>query len=397
MKNISKLDKNNCTGCRMCEQICPVKAINMIENEEGFIEPQIDKQKCIDCGLCFKRCPQLNRKNIKTQPDVYAVRLKSLKEQMESSSGGAFVAIAKAVLKQEGVVFGCAFSKDLIAEHIKVDNLEDLKKLKGSKYVQSNVKDTYKEVEKYLKNDKKVLYSGSPCQIAGLQAYLSKEYKNLLTVDIICHGVPSPKLFERYKDWLEKKYKAKLKWYDFRNKEKKLLGYNAKMVFEKNKKILVKYKNASLDPYYQSFLNAYTYRECCYNCLYANENRISDFTIADFWGIEQAHPEFNDKRGISLLIVNTQKAKEIFKEEIKNNLDYVKSTMNKASEKNMNLKKPTKRPQQRDYAYQNIDNQNFKKYAKTSLEFRKQLKKILLDIIPEKLKIQVKDLLRSYR
>ena len=198
MENISKLNKNNCTGCRMCEQICPVNAIKMIENKEGFIEPVIDKTKCINCGLCSKRCPQLNEiKREDYKMEVYAAKNKNIEEQKSSSSGGVFSVLANYVLENNGIVFGCAFNDNLIAEHIGIEDKNELYKLRGSKYVQSNTKNTFKDVKENLENSRMVLYSGTPCQIAGLKQFLGKEYDNLYTVDLVCHGVPSPKLFKK--------------------------------------------------------------------------------------------------------------------------------------------------------------------------------------------------------
>ena len=393
IENVDEMNKNKCTGCRTCEQICPTGAIFMTENKEGFIEPNVDKEKCINCSKCVVNCPQLNKKEVKNTANVYAVKLKKQEEQMESSSGGAFVAIAKKILENKGIVYGCAFLDDLKAIHIKVNNEKDLKKLKGSKYVQSNTRNTFKEVKEFLKNNQKVLYSGTPCQIAGLKSYLGRDYKNLVTVDFVCHGVPSPKLFEKYKEWLEKKNKAKLKSYYFRDKEKNLWGLNSKMVFSKNGQDIISYKRALLDPYYKSFLKGYTYRECCYDCLYANQNRISDFTIADYWGIETEHPDFQDEKGVSLLMANTEKANTFFEKNVKEEVEYVKSNIEKAAKKNMNLNRPFIRPIQRNYAYIGIEEEDFDLYAKKSLKFRKNVKDVIGEKIPRSLKKKVKKLI----
>ena len=390
LKNVGEMNKNRCTGCRACEQLCPTKAISMNINKEGFIEPHVDKNKCINCRKCVIQCPQLKEKTeIKNESNVYAVKLRNSSEQIESSSGGAFVAIAKVILNLGGIVYGCAFSDDLKAIHIRIENEKELIKLKGSKYVQSDTNYTYIEVKKDLENNKIVLYSGTPCQIGGLNAYLGKEYKNLITVDFVCHGVPSPKLFEKYKQWIEKRNNGKLTFYNFRDKEKNLWGLNSKLVLEKNNKIVKIYQRASLDPYYKSFLKGYTYRECCYNCRYANKNRVSDFTIADYWGIEKEHPDFYDKKGVSILIVNTNKAQELFNK-VKEYIEFIESTMEKASRKNVNLNRPFFRPKQRDYAYIGIDDMEFEKYSKKSLNFKKDLKDIISSKIPNKVKQKLK-------
>lgn len=386
LTNIDNMNKNNCTGCRACEQLCPVNAIEIVENKEGFLEPHVNKDKCIKCKLCVNKCPQIQNKDITNNTKVYAAKLKNEKEILESSSGGAFAAIAKAVLNRNGVIFGCAFSDDLVAEHISIKDEKELSKLKGSKYVQSDTKHTYSEVKKLLEKDINVLYTGTPCQIAGLKAYLGKEYKNLFTVDFVCHGVPSPKLFKKYKKWLEEKNKAKLIEYYFREKEKNSWGLNSKMVFSNNNKKFVKYQRAKLDPYYSSFLKGHTYRECCYKCKYANRKRISDFTIADFWGIEKVHPEFKDEKGISMIIVNTEKAENIFNNSIKEQLNLIESNIENAAKHNLNLNQPFSRNNQRNFVYIDIDKKNFKVYSKENLKFKKDFKEVLKKYIPKKVK-----------
>ena len=393
MKNINKLDKNNCTGCRMCEQICPVKAIEMIENEEGFIEPKVSQEKCIDCGLCFKRCPQLNdvNSNRLDKIEVYAAKNKNIKEQKESSSGGIFSVIANYVLENNGIVFGCAFNSNIVAEHIAIKIKDELYKLRGSKYVQSNTNNTYTEVKRYLDNNKLVLYSGTPCQIAGLKAALNKDYVNLITADLVCHGVPSPKLFKKYINYLEEKYKSKIKSFEFRNKEKNGWGYTAKIVFFNEKKL---YINANLDSYYKSFLKSYTFRDVCYNCKYATTERISDITLADYWGIQNKIPDFYDEQGISAIIINTQKGKNLFSKLCKDIL-YIKSDIVSVKEENQNLKYPSNKDDIRKTVYIGIDNKSFVRYSKENLKYRKDLKDILKNRIPSNLKRLLKKLLLS--
>lgn len=389
--NIEILNKKMCTGCRMCEQICPVKAIKMEENKEGFIEPIVDKKTCIKCGLCAKRCPQLNSiiDNNSKIIDVYAAKNKNIEEQKTSSSGGIFSVLAKFVLNKNGKVYGCTLNDQLDIMHIGISKQEELSKIKGSKYVQSNTENTFNEVKEDLKNDKLVLYSGTPCQIAGLKAFLGKEYSNLITVDLVCHGVPSPKLFKAYLKWLEKKNKSKIKTYEFRNKEKNAWGLTAKIVFENGK---VKHIKAETDPYYKTFLDSKTYREVCYNCKYANESRVGDITLADYWGIEKEHPNFYDENGVSALLINTLKGKGIF-EQLKENIDIERSTIEKVANKNGNLKYSSKRSTVRDKAYEQVNFLKFEKGMKENLNFKvKKLDKIK-SIIPHGIKVKIKKVL----
>ena len=391
MKNILELDKKSCTGCRMCEQICPVKAIKMVENNEGFIEPVVDNNKCINCGLCAKRCPQLNNildENSRTI-EVYAAKNKNIEEQKTSSSGGIFSVLSNYVLDKNGKVYGCTLDENLTVKHIGISNKAELDKIKGSKYVQSNTENTFKEVKEDLRNDKLVLYSGTPCQIAGLKAFLGKEYNNLITVDLVCHGVPSPKLFKAYLKWLENKNDSKIKTYEFRNKEKNAWGLTAKIVFENGK---IKYVKAETDPYYKTFLDSKTYREVCYNCKYANENRVGDITLADYWGIEKEHPEFYDENGVSAILINTIKGKEIF-EKVRENIEVERSTLEKVARKNGNLTHSSKRDVVRDNAYEQVNFLQFEKGMKKNLNFKvKSLDKIK-SIIPHKVKVKIKKVL----
>ena len=392
MANISILDKKNCTGCRTCEQICPFNAIKMVENKEGFIEPLIIKEKCTNCSVCSKICPQLNDVQIKRleKIEAYAGKNRNTEIQKQSSSGGIFSALAEYVLDNNGVVYGCAFNENMNAEHIRIETKEELYKLRGSKYIQSNTKNTFKDAKNQLEKSKMVLYSGTPCQIAGLIAFLGKEYANLVTIDLVCHGVPSPKLFEKYKDWLEEKNNSKVVSYDFSNKEKNGWGVNAKFILENGK---VKYFKAEIDPYYKSFLNSTTYRESCYKCKYSNTNRIGDITLADYWGIDKIHPDFYDEKGISAILVNTQKGKN-FLEKLNKELILLKSKVENVSKQNHNLTKASIRNDIRNGAYKDIDNFTFKKYIKRNLKFKKNLIDIIKNIIPKSIKQRIKNTLR---
>lgn len=223
MSTIEELEKKECCGCSSCAQKCPTGAISMIENEEGFLYPSIDKEKCINCGLCSKVCPQLKTIEKKEDyPKAYAMRNQNLNDLKESSSGGIFSVIANYVLENGGVVFGAQYTDDFKVEHVGVENKDKLNLLRKSKYVQSDINSTYKEVESNLKKGKMVLFTGTPCQVYGLKSYLMVEYENLILCDLICHGVPSPKAFQKYLGEFEKKNKKVIS-YDFRTKDKPFL------------------------------------------------------------------------------------------------------------------------------------------------------------------------------
>lgn len=214
MEKITEL----CTGCRACEQVCAHHAITFGEDKEGFQVPVINAKICVDCGLCQKRCPQ-NTETVKFPvKDVYAARDKDNEEIHRSASGGVFAVAARHILSNGGYVVGAAYENHYEVSHILINDLSDLAKLQSSKYVQSNTQDTYSRVKELLNAGNTVLYSGTPCQIGGLKAYLHKDYENLVTMEVICHGVPSPKLFQRYIRWTEKRLKGKLLFFDFRDK-----------------------------------------------------------------------------------------------------------------------------------------------------------------------------------
>lgn len=395
-KTIDLMNKHyKCTGCETCKNVCPVKAIGMIENDEGFLEPVVDYKKCVDCGLCSKKCPQLNDIEVKRSdsPIAYAVKNKNLNEQLKSSSGGAFSVLANEVLEKKGTIYGAAFDENLKLEHVRVDNCKELSKLRGSKYVQSKLENVYENIKRDLKEGKFVLFVGTPCQVAGIKSYFENQYENLLLIDLVCHGVPSQKLFSKYIKWLENKNKSTVEIYEFRNKEKNKWGWTSKIKVKfKNGK--EKYISAKLDPYYKSFGNETTYREVCYDCKYSNINRMGDITIGDYWGIEKIHPEFYDENGVSAVIVNTEKGKKFFST-VKNKIEYIETDIEKIKIKNNNLKEPTKRKVDRNCIYDGIDDIEFGKYSKKKLNFKKEYKDILKNMIPVYIKKELKKYVKN--
>lgn len=375
-----------CTGCRACEQLCPKQCISMKSNKEGFLTAEIDENVCIHCGLCQKRCPQNNMPDKHNPIKVLAVRYKKDKELKNSASGGAFVALAHRVLEQEGVVFGAAYGEDWKVGHIAVRKEEDLYKLQGSKYVQCDTLHTYLEVKTLLNEGRKVLFSGTPCQIAGLRSFLRKDYDNLLTIDLICHGVASPKLFQKYIEWLGIETKGKILYYNFRDKSGGWgLGYKAKV----KTKTKTKTKTANLDPYYYHFLKGDTYRECCYRCRYCTQERISDMTVGDYWGIEREHPKFYSTKGVSVMLLNTEKALNCF-EQAKSMFYIQESTFKQASRNNHNLLSPTKRTLLRDTVYNQLDDRNTEEYFNTVLKTPNRFVDKLKGLLPMRMKLILK-------
>ncbi len=298
--------KFKCTGCEACKNVCPHNAIQMLESEEGFLYPHIDKEKCTECNLCRKICPA-NKvyQNEYQEPEFYAVKSLEEMDRKNSSSGGIVCAIAKDILKENGVVYGVAL-KEKEAKHIRISKVEDLEKIMGSKYVQSKMDDILKEVKNDLEEKKKVLFTGTPCQIEGLQSYLGKKYENLICLSIICHGVPSPKVWKQY---VEEK-KESLKNINFRNKDFGWHKFSMLYQYENGTAEIVPFTE---DIYMQGFLKNYFLRESCYNCqMRFDKKNCADIIIGDFWGIENVFPEMDDDKGISAVILNSAKGKEIF-------------------------------------------------------------------------------------
>ena len=362
MNNISLLEKNRCTGCQSCSMICPHHCIEMQENQEGFLYPTIDLERCTNCGVCVKRCPILTPlEQSSYKQEAFGLILKDSALLERSASGGAFAGLACQILKEGGVVFGAAYDNNLVVEHIGISSQDELHRLQGSKYVAGNAKDSFLQVRDLLRNEKKVLFSGLPCQIAGLRAFLGRGHANLVTVDLICHGVPSQKLFSKYLDWLGKRTGGRIVYYGFRDKD--VAGWSCGGKFKTKTKTKTKTMEAGCDPYYASFLRGETYRESCYNCQFAKMERVGDLTVGDFWGVEKFYPSVDRSNGVSVVLVNTQKGKELFQ----GLQDFWHSFPCKAEEireRNTNLNHPTVRPAIRDVIYDGLDEKDGKEFFK---------------------------------
>lgn len=299
-----------CTGCHACENICKLNAIEMEYDVEGFLYPKIDNRKCVDCGLCKTVCPVSNKKEMKSAyiPNGYAAWHRDDTKRMKGSSGGAFGAFAEYIINNNGVVFGAAFDKNYHVSHIMVDCLADLDNLYGSKYVQSELGDIFKIVKKCLIEKRMVLFSGTPCQVAGLQSYLKEEYDNLYTVDIICHGVPAPRIWDRFVEEKKNEYSSEIEKISFRDKRDGWKEFGTSIRFVDGREYYVPHY---WETYMKGFLLNMFLRPSCSNCQFKTTKRNCDITLADFWGIENTNPElFNDK-GVSLVICQSEKGREL--------------------------------------------------------------------------------------
>lgn len=345
--------KNTCCGCTACQSICPQHAITMQLDENGFIYPHIAHEKCINCKLCKKVCSYQNSLPSISDKNVF-VALSQNTDLSTSASGGLFASLAQSVLNDNGIVYGSAMlyeREQLHVRHIKATSIDQLNLLKGSKYIHSNMQGIFPDVLTELKQGKTVLFSGTPCQVAGLKGFLQKDYSNLYTIDIICHGVPSEQLFQQYIAFEENKHNAKITSFRFRDKKQgwKLHG---SMTFNTNKTFHFEPEESS---YYQLFLNSYTYRENCYSCPYASEHRPGDITIGDYWCIELVHPELLIEnggpiaplKGVSCMIVNNNIGNELLSQ-YGSGIKHWKSSYENASKYNRQLTAPSQLKEERD-------------------------------------------------
>lgn len=305
-----ELRTENCYGCTACKMICPANAITMTENEKGFLYPQIDENKCIDCGMCRQVCSEQIKQALPHQ--TYIAKLKNEASRQMSRSGGVFVAISNVILRQGGTVYGAVLNDKFEVEHMRAATYDARDKMRGSKYVQSNMRDMYCYVEKDLEKGL-VLFSGTPCQVAGLNKYLhckGKSTDNLFTIELICHGVPSVKIWRDLIHYYENKKGEKLKGAVFRNKL--IGGWNSHYTtFSFSDKQII-------DIYYRNiFYSNLTLRDSCYACEFAKMERVSDFSIGDAWGVEKYNPEFYDSKGVSIVLLHTKKAEKLFEEAVK--------------------------------------------------------------------------------
>lgn len=342
------VSSETCTGCGACVVVCPKSCIRMVPDAEGFAVPVIDEDSCVGCGLCERRCPEMHREMFNSRDQVsYALKWRSISPAIErSASGGAFFALALTVLEQGGAVYGAAFDKSYAVRHIRARTKDELTKIQGSKYVQSDIGSTYLEVAKDLSEGRQVLFSGTPCQIAALYACVKGDSENLYTVDVVCHGVASPELFSKYLEWVNEKY-GRLREYSFRSKR---FGWGNVVRIEGERR--QRYVSSS-DPYNKAYMGGACYREVCYKCKYAQQSRVSDITICDFWGIQSQHPDFYRKDGVSGVLVNSDHGSALFKR-VWNRCEVLRVDFGSIAAHNGNLKAPSKRPPVRGDLYKGI-------------------------------------------
>lgn len=305
---INLADKKDCCGCSACVQICPKQCISLKEDKEGFLYPVVDKSSCIDCGLCEHVCPVINHSAPKKPVATLAAVNSNEKTRLASSSGGMFTLLAESIIDNGGVVFGGAFNENWEVEHIYIENKEELCKLRGSKYVQSYIGENYKQARAFLNAGRKVLFSGTPCQIAGLKRFLRKDYKNLKTVDFVCHGTPSPMVWRKYLEEISLEHNvAKITDIQFRDKTKGWKEFSLSIKYVDKEGIQNVFKETlNENIFMRCFLSDLCLRPSCYACPARSGRSNSDITLADLWGAEHICPDLDDDKGISLLLLRNK-------------------------------------------------------------------------------------------
>lgn len=351
-------EKKDCCGCNACYNICPQNCIIMKPDKEGFSYSKIDTKKCIECGLCAKVCPIKNANQHNTgEPDAYACINLNEEMRLKSSSGGIFILLAKKILAKGGIVYGAAFNSNAEVEHIRIEKESDLWKILGSKYLQSNMSITPKKVKEDLNRNQVVLFSGTPCQCAGLKRFLGKNYDKLYIIDFICHGVPSPAVWKDYLKALELKFEEKRdtkKMPSFRDKTKGWSHFSVKIPFQNSKLYRKKFGN---DLYMRTFLKNISLRPSCYHCSFKPSFNISDITLGDFWGIKKCLPKMFDDKGTSAVFVNSQKGKYLF-QEISDEIKYQRVDYSMIAKHNSAVYNSVKEPEIRKTFFNNYQKED---------------------------------------
>ena len=358
--NTLLLNNDLCSGCTACYNICPTKAISLSSNREGFLYPEINETLCIDCNKCISVCQIHNSwENLLYKPldqSLYAAKAKNELIRSNSSSGGLFTVVAQKVLEKDGLVYAVKLDSDLNCVHFRISTIEELEKARGSKYVQSNLKVIFNNIKIDLNKKKMVLFVGTPCQVAGLKFFLKNEHPLLFTIDLFCLGVCSPLIYNKWLDYLNKE---KIKTINFRNKTMSWHNSKISVSYNRNKNLI----NRKTQLYSTLFGNHFILRKSCYICQFSKSKRLGDISLGDFWGIETLHPEFDDDKGISALIINTNKGYEMFNT-IKPELDVLQSHFGNYLQFQPCLHKPAWLPKNREQFWNEYFKKGFERTAK---------------------------------
>lgn len=388
---ITICDNSRCTGCSTCIQKCPNLCISW--KMDGFWNyPKIDNEKCVECKICQKSCQANYEKPFKPndhliQPQIYAALINDLEIRKKSTSGGAFYAIAEKFLEDGGYVYGATMDKFRVF-HTRVDNIKELSKLQGSKYIQSDLKDSYKRVKIDLESGKKVLFSGTSCQIEGLYRYLGEKNEQLLTCDLLCKGVPPQRLFDKYIQFLQKRYNGKIESFNFRDKA---LGYFWLSTIELDSKKVMLH---GLEDTFVKTVGAGYVREACFSCKFTSEDRVGDFSLADFWHIGEKEPIDTDiSNGCSLILVNTVTAEKFLKSLSNSYIE--KRTIDEARRSQSSaLSHPNRRPNDYNEFFKDAEDMKWEKLSKKYLLSKRPLERIR-EALPKKVERTIVGILKK--
>lgn len=384
--NVKGVTEGKCCGCGACYQICPKKCIQMIENERGFLIPNVDDLTCIECGACLKVCPEIIQPTFNSVRKAHAAIVDNDELLRTSTSGGVFGMLATYIISVGGTVYGCAWNENLVAQQKRIESIDELSQIQKSKYVQSDTNTSFLEVRKDLQQGRAVLYSGTACQIGGLRKFLNGKEEGLVTVEVACHGVPSPGLFGKYLDWKGSKEGSRVTEMQFRNKEKHKKGehYMFVLSYENGKE---RYYCSDEDPYYGSFLNGRTLRETCYHCKYKDTHRVADILLSDYWGIEKEHKNFPAKHGASAVVITSEKGEELF-QNIREHLIVENSTFEKITAHNKSIISSSKCVEERKLQSININSDLLFNELKPVVSIKNKIK----NLVPENIKYFLKRL-----
>ncbi|OOM79436.1 Coenzyme F420 hydrogenase/dehydrogenase, beta subunit C-terminal domain [Clostridium sp. BL-8] len=378
-ENVNELISDiECCGCYTCKLACPVNAIRIEPNQEGFDMPIVE-ETCIHCGACVKKCPVFNFKcENKENPQVYAGWSKDSNVRLDSTSGGIFSELANVIMKSGGYVCGAVYDEKWNVRHIVTNNVNDIYLLRSSKYVQSRIENCFLLIKEKLKLNKVVMIVATPCQIAGLYNYLDKKYENLYTVDFICRGVNSPKVFRKFLDLLEDKYNSKVSYVKFKNKRYGWNRFSTKIKFENGKTYI---KDRYTDRFMKGYLEYNCFmRDSCHDCKYNGFPRVADITLADFWGVENYLIDMRSSDGVSMIMTNSVKGERLLKH-ISNNIYKEQLGLDKFIKGDPTMLESPKKTKNREKFLSRLDNEDFEHLLDSCIPKNSLKKQIKINIL----------------
>lgn len=382
-----------CTGCGACAKACSQSAIYFKNDDEGFPTPYIQNDKCIECGICNKVCPALHMPRTYAIQAAYAAQILDKQVLEDSTSGGIFTVLSREIFRRGGVVYGCVWDKDYNAVVCKAENEDEIRPMRGSKYVWSWSGDTFPEIRQYLKDGRTVLFTGLPCQVAGLKNYLEKDYDNLYLVDFFCGGAPSPYAFHEYLKTITKDIPIEQLNFKLRDKEK--YGVGVHISYETNHGRV--HQSYIQNPYFFSYHTKVFHRKPCYHCQYRYEQRVEDITIGDYWGVEHFHPEFDIRAGVSALLINSEKGAELLNS-VKQKILLSETTVDHIAEENNltlgNIKKEFYAPRFRDAFFHTLKAKGWTAAERKYLYNKTRLKLWLKGKLPAQYVVVLKKLMK---